>query len=80
MCELVYNSLHQHSDASFLDAMNQPAHLAEKAAAVGMKAIALTDHGNVHNYIKMANECKKHGVKFIPGCEFIKFIVPILGG
>ena len=35
-----------------------------------MKAIALTDHGNVHNFVKMANECKKVGVKFIPGCEF----------
>lgn len=65
-----YCSLHQHSDTSFLDSCNQPESLAKRAAEIGMKAIALTDHGNVHNYIKMANACQKHGVKFIPGCEF----------
>lgn len=68
--EMSYASLHQHSDASFLDSCNKPDELAQKAKSVGMKAIALTDHGNVHNFIKMNNACKKHGVKFIPGCEF----------
>jgi len=63
-----YCSLHQHSDASFLDSCNKPAELAQKAKEVGMSAIALTDHGNVHNYIKMYKECKKQGIKFIPGC------------
>lgn len=67
---MIYNSLHQHSDASFLDSCNQPDALAKKASEVGMKAIALTDHGNVHNFVKMADACKKAGVKFIPGCEF----------
>ena len=65
-----YCSLHQHSDASFLDAMIQPDKLAERAAAVGMKAVALTDHGNLHNFVKMYEACEKHGIKFIPGCEF----------
>ena len=63
-----YCSLHQHSDASFLDSCNKPKDLATKAASIGMKAIALTDHGNVHNFIKMAKACKAEGVKFIPGC------------
>lgn len=70
MSKLIYNSLHQHSDASFLDSCNKPADLAQKAASVGMKAIALTDHGNVHNFVKMSSECKKQGIKFIPGSEF----------
>lgn len=66
----IYCSLHQHTDASFLDSCNKPDVLAKRAKSVGMPAIAITDHGNVHNYIKMYKECKKQGVKFIPGLEF----------
>ena len=68
--ELKYCSLHQHSDASFLDSCNKPEDLAKKAAEIGMPAIALSDHGSCHNFVKMSNACKKAGVKFIPGCEF----------
>lgn len=65
-----YCSLHQHSDASFRDSCNKPEDLAKRAVEVGMKAIALTDHGNLHNFVRMFKACKEHGIKFIPGCEF----------
>ena len=70
MSEIQYCSLHQHSDASFLDSCNKPEDLAKRAKEVGMTAIALTDHGNCHNFVKMHNACKEQGVKFIPGLEF----------
>ena len=66
---LTYCSLHQHSDTSFLDSLNKPEDLVKRAKEVGMPAIAITDHGNLHNYIKMYKECKKQGIKFIPGIE-----------
>lgn len=68
MSNHTYCSLHQHSDASFRDSCNKPEELAARAAKIGMKAIALTDHGNLHNFVKMYKACQKHGIKFIPGC------------
>jgi DNA polymerase-3 subunit alpha len=65
-----YISLHTHSDASFLDSLNKPKDLARKTKELGSSALAVTDHGNVHNYIKLYKECKKQGIKFIPGLEF----------
>ena len=65
-----YCSLHTHSDASFRDSCNRPDDLAARAAQIGMKAISLTDHGSVHNFIKMYKACQKHDIKFIAGCEF----------
>lgn len=61
--------LHLHSDASFLDSLSQPKAIVKRAKELGYPAIALTDHGNCFNHIRMYEECKKAGVKFIPGCE-----------
>lgn len=62
--------LHLHTDASFLDALSKPKDLAARAKELGYPAIAVTDHGNVHNFIKVYQACKAEGIKFIPGCEF----------
>jgi len=61
--------LHVHSDASFLDAMNKPEELAARAKELGYTALAVTDHGAVHNFIRIYQACQKQGIKFIPGCE-----------
>src|SRR6185436_846446 len=66
---LQYISLHQHSQFSFLDSCNRPEDLAKRAKELRMPAIACTDHGNLHGYVQMHKECKKHGVKFLPGLE-----------
>ena len=53
--------LHVHSYYSILDGMSPIAGLVERAAASGMNAIALTDHGNMfgikefYNYVKKKN-------------------------
>lgn len=61
---------HVHSDNSILDASTSVDLLAERAAKNGMKAIALTDHGNVFGHVEFYKACKKQNVKPILGCEF----------
>lgn len=65
---LTYNSLHTHTDYSFLDSCNQIDKLVQKAKDLNMSAIAITDHGHVHGIVKFYNECKKQGIKPILGC------------
>lgn len=64
-----YVSLHVHSDHSRLDAISKISDLAEKAKRLGMKAIALTDHGTISGWLKLYEECKKRGIKPIFGLE-----------
>lgn len=67
MSEFVH--LHVHSDASLLDSTIGPEELAEDAAKMGMKAMAITEHGNVFSWIHFAKACLEHGVKPIFGME-----------
>lgn len=62
--------LHVHSQYSILDAAASVHDLAEKAAAYGMPAVALTDHGNLFGAIDFYKACKDAKVKPIIGCEF----------
>ena len=41
-----------------------------KAKADGMKAVALTDHGNMFGVFKFVVEAERQGIKPIVGCEF----------
>ena len=43
--------LHLHTIYSFLDGLVKPAELFEKTKGMGMKAVAATDHGNMHGAI-----------------------------
>lgn len=62
--------LHVHSQYSILDAAASIHDIAEKAAAYGMPAVALTDHGNLFGAIDFYKACKEAKVKPILGCEF----------
>ncbi len=61
--------LHQHSQFSILDASCSVQAIAAKARAMGMPAVALTDHGNMHGVVDFYKACRKEGVKPIIGCE-----------
>ncbi|MBU4223825.1 PHP domain-containing protein, partial [Patescibacteria group bacterium] len=61
--------LHTHSDYSLLDGMAKVSDLVERAALLGMPALALTDHGNMHGVIEFYKKCKKAGIKPIIGVE-----------
>ena len=62
--------LHVHTDFSLLDGEASVESLAEKAAALGMKHLAITDHGNMFGVLKFYEACRKHGVNPIIGSEF----------
>lgn len=63
--------LHCHTQFSLLDGAAAIPALYKKAAADGMKALAITDHGNMFGVFQFVAEAAKHeGVKPIVGCEF----------
>ncbi len=41
----------------------------KRAKALGMPAVAMTDHGNLYGAIEFYQEAKKAGIKPIIGCE-----------
>ena len=69
--------LHVHSQYSLLDGQASVKRIVDKAISLGMKGIALTDHGNMFgikeffNYVNKKNSGKSDEEKFKPilGCE-----------
>ena len=49
--------------------MIRTADLAKRAAALGMPAVAMTDHGNLYGAIQFYKACKSQKIKPILGCE-----------
>ena len=73
--------LHLHSEYSLLDGATRIDTLVKKAKELGMRAVAVTDHGNMYGAVTFFDACvsldeayyKEHGkpiVKPILGCEF----------
>ena len=61
--------LHVHTEYSLLDGANRIKDLVARVKELGMKAIAITDHGVMYGAIEFYKECKKQGIKPIIGCE-----------
>ena len=61
--------LHIHSEFSLLDGANRIKDLPVRAKELGMKAMAITDHGVMYGAIDFYKACKKEGIKPIIGCE-----------
>jgi len=62
--------LHVHTEYSLLDGASRVSDLIQRAKALGMPAIALSDHGNLFAVPKFYTEAEKVGIKPIIGCEF----------
>ena len=62
-------SLHNHSQFSILDSSASVEVLAEKAASLGMPALALTDSGNMFGAVDFFKVCKAKKIKPLIGCE-----------
>ncbi|WCL80893.1 DNA polymerase III subunit alpha [Saprospira sp. CCB-QB6] len=62
--------LHCHTQFSLLDGASNIGVMMDKAAEDGMKAVALTDHGNMFGAFKFVAEAEKRNLKPIVGCEF----------
>ncbi|WP_188533690.1 DNA polymerase III subunit alpha, partial [Paenibacillus abyssi] len=61
--------LHVHSEYSLLDGAARIRDLTARAAQLGMKSLALTDHGVMYGAVPFYRACKEHGIKPIIGCE-----------
>ncbi|HSE71602.1 MAG TPA: DNA polymerase III subunit alpha [Nocardioidaceae bacterium] len=61
--------LHVHTEYSMLDGAARLGALTERAAELGMPAIAMTDHGNVFGAYEFYKKAKGAGVKPIIGIE-----------
>ncbi|MCL6522390.1 MAG: DNA polymerase III subunit alpha [Firmicutes bacterium] len=61
--------LHMHSEYSLLDGMIRVQELARTVRAMGMPAVALTDHGVLYGAVDFYKACLQEGVRPILGCE-----------
>jgi error-prone DNA polymerase len=64
-----YTELHAHSAFSLGDGASTPEALAERAAVLGYRALALTDHDDLGGAIRFARACEGAGVRPIHGAE-----------
>ena len=64
-----FSHLHVHSYYSLLKASASPPRLAEKAAALGMGSIALTDYGNMFGALELYFQALEKGLNPVFGCE-----------
>ncbi len=61
--------LHVHSEYSLLDGASRVEDLAKRAKELGMKGMAITDHGSMYGAVKFYLKMKKAGIKPIIGSE-----------
>jgi error-prone DNA polymerase len=64
-----YAELHAHSAFSFLDGASAPEEMAARAAELGYRALALTDHDGLSGSLAFAHAAHAVGVRPITGCE-----------
>jgi DNA polymerase III subunit alpha len=69
MSDQKFCHLHIHTDHSLMDGAMKVESLINKAVELGMKKIAVTDHGNMINMPQTIVDAKKKGLQVIPGCE-----------
>ncbi len=61
--------LHNHSEYSLLDGLSKIEPMVKRAKELGMKSLAITDHGNMYGTIRFYSACLAAGIKPIIGCE-----------
>jgi DNA polymerase-3 subunit alpha len=61
--------LHLHTEYSLLDGAIHVDELVDEAVRLGMKAIAITDHGNLFGAVAFHDACREKGLRPILGCE-----------
>jgi DNA polymerase-3 subunit alpha len=70
LTDMPFTHLHVHSQFSVLQATSEIPAMVARAKALGMPAIAMTDHGNMMGAFNFVKEAMAQGVKPILGCEF----------
>lgn len=66
---MAFIHLHVHTEYSLLDGAARIGELVTAAKNLGMKSLAITDHGNMYGVIQFYKTCIKEGIKPIIGME-----------
>jgi DNA polymerase-3 subunit alpha len=61
--------LHLHTEFSLLDGACRIGELLDRAAELGMPAVAVTEHGNMFSAVTFHDAARQRGIKPILGCE-----------
>lgn len=69
MTDKTFVHLHVHTEFSLLDGLSRIKSLVERARALNMPALAITDHGTMFGVMDFYNACKDAGIKPIIGVE-----------
>jgi error-prone DNA polymerase len=64
-----YAELHCHSNFSFLDGASHPEELVAEAVALGLEALALTDHDGMYGVVRFAEAASAAGLPTVFGTE-----------
>ena len=64
-----YVHLHNHTHHSLLDGLQKVPDMVAHVKAMGMEAVAMTDHGTLSGAIEFYKACKAEGIKPIIGME-----------
>ncbi len=65
----MYAELHAHSYYSLLDGASAPEALLDRAAALAMPALALTDHDNLYGAVRFWRAARERGIHAVIGAE-----------
>lgn len=64
-----FNHLHVHTEFSLLDGLSKIDKLVDRAYKLGMRALAISDHGTMYGVMQFYRACIAKGIKPIIGCE-----------
>ena len=64
-----YVELHCHSYFSLLDGASSPEALVDRAARLGYRALALTDHDGLYGVVRFSQAAQEQGLKALVGAE-----------
>jgi len=70
-CTTDYRELHGHTAFSFLEGAAEPEAVAERAASLGLGAVAVTDRGGVYGLPRFAKAARQVGVEAVAGAEVV---------
>ena len=66
---MTYNGLHVHTHYSLFDGIATPQEYVDRAELLGMKALAITDHGSLSGHREFYRMAKEKGIKPVLGVE-----------
>ena len=69
MAEIPYAELHSHTNFSFLDGASAPDELVERAAEIGLRALAVTDHAGLYGAVRFVTAADSFGIHPVVGIE-----------